>query len=341
MLIGWVWGKYNSSIKDTTYYKVFSPLVIKIFTPMWFYSLLAGALLYAQYQFHERLGDETCTMFVTFGVAIVAAGVWASVTKSDMMRGIFSEEISNVFYQKNQLSERKDIGKIWSNVTKAMYKANFPDIHEEITKKIEKYYLPGDHDHYNKKMVYSMEIVWANQEHTYFKIIEDEITHIEQPSQFDQFKIDFSAIIDIDADEEAISTVKTHYEFQSMKINKDNIDLTKGVQVLKPKHELSVKYSSPQEIVGAKKYKITKREIKIMSLKANPYKSFKANVFNEEFEVNIRYPKDMSIDFLEMGTSPFADNGSSMKETDHNLMKKETKEILFAGQGFCLFMKKL
>lgn len=336
--------KYEDTIRQTTVWKGLAiPFGNLIVNPLWAYLFFSIILWFGGRALFIDQMNEYCILMKSLAVAIFSGGVWASITKSQFMRNVFSDEMRKVIYSKEHLSNRSDIKDLWGRVTVAMYKSKFPDIHEKISNKISEIYLPGDHEYYNDELNYEIDISWVDPNdanNDYIKIVESERSVIKQSEKTDSFAIDFRVGIDIDKVEEEASPTKTSYKFKSMYINGAPIDTKKGFSETREDDILRIRYSSPSNISGAKRYEISKHEEKTYSIYANPYKVFRSKMITENFEVTITYPENLKVDFLEVGTAIFKDVPCNQRQ-GMKIIRKKSPEILLSRQGFCLVFRRV
>lgn len=338
---------FENKIKEHMFYTgVVSPFIGIMLNPIWFF-LIVALIIWSCSGYFSYFGEEYIGVAQSIALAVVSGGVWVAITKSQYMRTVFIEEIRNVMYSKEHLSKRSDVSEIWSNVTQSMYKAKFPEIHEAITDRISADYLPKDHDHYIEDFIYEIDIIWADPNDpncNYIVIAENESSKIKQNDKNHPFSISFSTAIDIDNVEEDSSEIKTSYTFESLFINGVSQDTVKGLS-----NELSnelkseyrhIRFKHPDKIIGSKDYEITKKEKKVYSINSNPYKSFTAIPFIKKLEVKVDYPKDMKIEFLEIGTKRFKDVTYN-ENSNYNTIRKRSREIILTNQGFCLIMQRI
>jgi len=109
-------------------------------------SILADILTYIgvrndKFQFWR----DTCKIF---GQTVITSGVATSLLRTNFFSGILQKQLLKVVYSEQLLENRRDIGEIWSRVSKVLYSNKFPDIADKINDTITKRYFPINKHYY-------------------------------------------------------------------------------------------------------------------------------------------------------------------------------------------------
>jgi len=268
------------------------------------------------------------------GAIIIAGGVFASIVKSSQFSGIFSDLLRNIVYCTEHLEKRKDLELIWEKVSKALCRQKFKDISDDLHNSIKANYLPIDHEYYYKDHNVDIDIEYDAENPGYVFVTESLHTTIISDDTA-KIPVVFKGSIPLIQSERNLTT----YELTELKVNGKDQVLAKVAKVDRNSKELT--YENKIECAGSTTYKIIKKEKKRYSLKANPYRGQNAIWLYDNYAVEIIYPKEISIEFLDMGVLK-----RWHVEKKHNAATKRLKAtyegLIFRKQGFLiLFREKL
>jgi hypothetical protein len=107
----------------------------------------------------------------TIGSISLASGIFAGIAKSNQFTEIYKKIFRDIIYGKEHLDVRKDLEKIWENVTEALIDQKFMKINEKMKQNIKKYFLPMNHDYYyhNFNVDIAIENSTTNQDYIIIK----------------------------------------------------------------------------------------------------------------------------------------------------------------------------
>lgn len=75
------------------------------------------------------------------GSALLAGGIFASITKTMQLSGVFREELENVVFGRKHLKVRSDVKRLWRNATRSLCGSAFEEIDEALHKAIVERFL--------------------------------------------------------------------------------------------------------------------------------------------------------------------------------------------------------
>ena len=113
--------------------------------------LIIGVLMQCAYAFDWFSINKTETQHLykflekSADVILVSALVSFLMNSIEYM-GFFKKELEKIIYSESFLDKRKDIERIWINVSKALFQAKFPQIQEPLLLALKNYYRPDSEE---------------------------------------------------------------------------------------------------------------------------------------------------------------------------------------------------
>lgn len=271
-------------------------------------------------------------VFITAGTVILSSGVFASITKSEHFVKIFKNELRKVIYSEEHLNKRTDLEEMWDKISETLCKKKFSNISKKLLKAIKDYYLPIDEDFYYKDYKIDVDIERDEENPDYIDLQEEIETTIvlENKNGFEYY---FKIQIPIVSGEENLTT----YKLESLIVNGSKVsNFQDKVKIEKKNNFLTVSYR--ETFKGKKEYNVVRKEKKKYSLKVNPYKGHQAVWLYQNFYLDLNYPKDMEIEWMDMGV--LGNWKTTRKDTStSNRLKANYNGLIFRKQGFMLIFK--
>lgn len=123
--------------------------------------LLAGfALVLATFAVRQggiRL-ETVLDILAATGTALLSGGLFAWLTKTAQLKGVFRRDLEGVIYSERHALVRKDVDKLWVAVTRALHNDAFREIEEKIYEAIRLTYLPTNKDFYYRRVERDVEV---------------------------------------------------------------------------------------------------------------------------------------------------------------------------------------
>ena len=248
--------------------------------------------------------------------------------------GFFQEELEKIIYGESFLAQRKDIERVWRNVSNAFFKAKFPEIQEPLMLALKDYGSP-DNDDYSKLSYY----------HNYRTIyhIDDDEEHpgmiaVKDESQFT-----------LKVEDKGKFTFPLKFWTCTTDDNRDEIEQVlsliqvNGKDVTPEEHEptydedtrmMLYHYSIPLE--NETEYKIKYITNSKQRLTDDNYLAFRARWLVKDMRVQIRYPNNYNVLFVNRAVS----GGFTLNNVDDSFQEYEHQGVILKHQGYVIILIK-
>jgi hypothetical protein len=268
-----------------------------------------------------------------FGFTMISGGVFAVIVKSEQFSKIFHNELRGIIYGDEDLKNRLDLEVLWDKVTMALCNQKFKLISKKLHDGVKLFYLPINHEYYYKNHNVEIEIEIDKTNPDYLIVIEETKTTLIS-DDFKPINFKFSSSIPLIKGEEAL----TDYELSSFTVNKEKITL--GNELVVEKTDTHLNVSCDYSVDGKLQYNINRKEKKRYNINANSYRHHNAIWLYENFYLDLSYPKELQITFIEMGVVEKWD----LERKDNNAfnrLKATYNGLIFKKQGFILLLNKI
>lgn len=262
----------------------------------------------------------------TLGEIFLVSSLLSFLTSTIEYLGVFRNALIDVIYDSKFLKTRKDLEKIWLTVSKALFKSKFPNINNALLETIKKNYLPSDEVCYYSDYKNINDIKFDPDNKDYV-IVKNDISFTLKVLDKRPFTFPMNNWICIDGD----NYKNIEFKFLSVTVNGKPIEvINMGENIennqVRFKHEIHLK--------GCTEYQIKQSIYKRYSLKHDNYIGFKAKWLVHNMTVQLFFPEDMDVLFVERGTSK-----------SYNLVKKrdgyleyEYKGLILQKQGYIMIL---
>lgn len=310
---GWARGK-----------KIFSSFAVFIYIAIGIIFLVTSFIWLDEHNFWYKI-------FYTVGTTMLAGGVFASIAKSTQFSDIFSKILRDIIYGHEHLETRKDLEKIWENVTHTLSNKKFMKISDQMGENIKKYFLPLHHDYYYDNYTLDIVIEMDPKNDGYIRLKET----IKYDIICDDEKLNIDIRIRRGIRFDIMNKDLTKYYLRKILVNekeyKPSLDNTTN------KNEIWVGYNF--KLNGSKKYSIKREEEIIYALKFNNLKQHLAIWLYNGFNLSISYPHELYIEFNSLGT--LNDYNIEFKKNKlFNRFEAIYKGLIYKNQGFFLHICK-
>ncbi len=274
-------------------------------------------------------------LFKILGTTILSSGVFMAIAKSHQFTNIIKNELRDVIYADEHLDKRKDIHNIWLKVSDSLCKQKFA-INKDILNTVHENYLPIEEEFYYERFELELNIDFPEGEDEYIEC--EEITTAEIiVKDPDGYNLEFNSWIPLPSNDNN----KTKYELVNLEINGNNMnDPMKSdyMNVSRTKKNLFVQFKRHFK-ENDQTYIIKRTVKKVYSLETNPYDSHIAAWLYKKFIVKINYPKQLKIDFVEVGV--LKQWKTTFKKRRHlNILDAVYNGFVFKNQGFAVIFRK-
>jgi hypothetical protein len=268
----------------------------------------------------------------TIGSISLASGIFAGIAKSNQFTEIYKKILRDIVYGKEHLEVRKDLEKIWENVTESLINQRFAKINDKMKGNIKKYFLPMNHDYYYNNFNVDITIEKSTIHPDYVVIKETTSYTIECEDEDLVIDNKFITGIKIDLANKNLTT----YELKKLFIDgieKKEIGIVKKIEG----NILMIEYKSP--LKDKKTYNIKRIEEKHYNIKFNSIRRHIAVWLYNNCTIDITYPLDIHIDFYNMGVlNEFKIDDKST--ASYNRIKADYNGLIYKNQGFFLHLRK-
>lgn len=249
--------------------------------------LIGGAVILLVVGYWDPLQQASVTwwwnLLPKVGEIIIVGGIIGYISNESTILNSYRSELIKVITCADHLNKRKDVDKIWENVTKVLFKSKFPKIHSELLKVIKSYLPTNEVSYYDDyEVTTTIEYVGDGK----IKVTDDADFYLEAESDkkftFEQDNwvvkgTEFKMAIKIDDEEVKIKQTQ-----------EDNKNQTHYVCTI--------------ELKGKQRYHVEKQTTKIYPLNEDRYIAFRAKYITNNFKITFVTPANLELEFTERGT---------------------------------------
>lgn len=295
-----------------------------------FFSIAILVIAYTCFNETELFRD----VLKTLGFTIISGGVFAVIVKSEQFSKIFQDELRKIVYGQEDLKVRNDLESLWQNVTLALCKQKFKNISEKLHESIKNFYLPITQEYYYKNHNIEIEVE-IDKENSEYVVVTETTTTTLYSDDLKPITLKFSSSIPMVKGEEEL----TIFELLEFKINKVSVDLTNCLKINREDGVLSV--NCEIKVQDKLEYKIIRKEKKRYNLIENSYRHHRAIWLYENFFLELTYPKELKVQFIESGVMDKWNQHLRPLGKDLFRLKADYQGLIFRKQGFILLLNKI
>ncbi|MBR8759247.1 hypothetical protein [Porphyromonas levii] len=290
--------------------------------------IIGGALLI--WHFSGALKHETWNEVIgKLGeIALVSTLITFLIDSAEYF-GVFKKGIEDIIYDAKNLSMRRDIDDIWVRVSKEMFDSKFPHLVKPLMEKIKYNYLPNKEVFYYEDYVTRYDITWDPNE--------KDIIQIQTKTSF---------VIKSDSEKKIILPINNTTCTKPKNKDRINLEYTSFVingvscipkqskrdydnNVVESLHEIPLKDSKTYNVDFTMKQK--------QCIDDDNYIGFRARWIVNKIRVQIFYPEDLNVIFVDRGTTK---RFSEDVKDDKCYAEFQTKELLLRNQGYILILQR-
>jgi hypothetical protein len=258
------------------------------------------------------------------GNSILAGGFFAFFLKSFQLIGIFRDEISNVIFGEDFLTNTTMQYKkeVWKNITNSLYHSSFPDISDKIATIVQNIYIPDELNFYHEDMTIIYE--FKELDDNYIEISEKQTFKIKSNSK----EIKFGSYTEVFKD---TSTDNSDIFLSQFTIDEENIACLPYMEKKSDAKKVSVtiaKKLNNKEVYNVVKYLKTTH-----STESNVFWKNVFSRYTKRVELILPESPNLEVDFL-----PFGLNIAFNKIPNSEISRHE--DLLLPGEGYAIIIKK-
>ncbi|MBR0273843.1 MAG: hypothetical protein IJQ59_07125 [Bacteroidaceae bacterium] len=307
--------------------KLLSPFSYKYFRSgsAWII-LLIGILLYALGYFGINADSIWKEIVIKIGDVLVIGVILGYLSNAAQFLGIFKQDLQDIIYGKEFISQRKDITPLWETVSKQMFRNKFPTLHKDLLNVVNGYFPKDEVSFYNDYEV-NASIEWVNREQGIIKVTDTTTFELiaESKEQFTYPLVTWTKVADNGVYEEKIlefSINQVKPQIESEREFKDGDNICKERKIL---------------LHGYTKYEVRYVREKIYDINVDYYIGFRAKYIVNHLRVCLDYPEGIDATFIFRGTQhDFEDIRHGMS----NRIEKKYKGIILPRQGYIFALQK-
>lgn len=278
--------------------------------------------------------DPKCPGYMIFGIIVpkfaelaFAGSIITILTSNSEVIESYRTELIDIVHDSKLIKYRCNISNIWNNVTKALLKQRFNDIHSELLP-ILKSQIPDEEVSYYRNYDISYDIKWHNKDVGLVDVIET--TSIEVVADTtEEFTFAQNTMIDIEPEQACNCYI--YMKDDSIKVN-GKIEVC---NVKKTENSDSKRHSLTLNLKGSQTYKIEKIVEKRYNIYRDPVLGFRAKYMTKNIEVIFDIPNDLEIYFIENGIQhPF-----EFRKIGDNSCRYKYNGLFLPKQGYNAFLK--
>lgn len=298
-------------------------------------SILCGIALLVISYFID-IGDakeKINKLLYTIGSISLTSGVFAGIAKSNQFKEIYKKLLRDIIYCNEHLEKRSDLEVMWEAITATLTNKKFEKISNLMNENIKKYFLPLQHDYYYDNFSIDINIEKIEGESDFY--IFTEVTKYSIICEDEKLKISNKYLGRLRFN--PADTIKPSYKLKKLSIN-NQVQTDIEVKTYIEKNKYISSYEKP--LVGFTKYDIIREDEKIYNINYNNLRRQLAVWIYHNCQVDITYPKDLDIEFYELGVlNDFIKESKS--NANFNRLKAEYKGLIYKNQGFLLDLSKI
>lgn len=294
--------------------------------PILFLIVGGGLLIWCVFFPFEASSPKWYQFWLKLGEILLVSSLLSFLTSTVEYLGVFRDALTDVIYDNKFLKNRKDLEEIWLKVSKALFKSKFPNINNALLGTIKKNYLPEDEVCYYSDYRNISEIKYDSNDKAYI-IVSNEISFTLKV--VDASKITFPMNNWICTGEDNKDNVE--FKFESVKVNGVLVDVKSKGNFFENNQIL---FKNEIELKGHTEYKIEQVIHKKYLLKDDNYIGFKAKWLVNNMNVQLFYPKEMDVLFVDRGTS---EKFNLVKKRD-GYLEYEYKGLILRKQGYIMIL---
>ena len=280
------------------------------------------------------LDEPTAKIIEKISDVLVIGGVVGFLTNTFQVFGIFKSELEKIIYSYAYVSNRKDVSKIWRDVSSVMFQRKFHSISEDLFSIIQDQYICKDEYSYYDSYRIITDVSWADDNHK-FIIVKDHIRFdlvTEKKGSVElSFAAWFSGIAGLEEGKVYYHKFKCTVDGVEVKENPTN-ERNETANTYKITNVINIDNSS-----GKERYEISiERERKYLYMEDFDI-SFRARYIVKDMVISLSLPDDIKARFICRGTPK-----------DFKIVKNEAnqQEIIYRGlilqrQGYIFALHKV
>ncbi|HJP92420.1 MAG TPA: hypothetical protein VJ875_10720 [Pyrinomonadaceae bacterium] len=278
--------------------------------------------------------ENSSDLVTAFGNELrsIIYGAEEKIARGDVISALI-EAVRGVVYENQVLQQRKDLTDLWETISIAVYKTKYPEISEEIARKVTKEYFPSDDTFYYDLFQENISLT-LKPDKKYIETKEVTTLRIKPLEGPKLLEWKFGWVLYKDPTD----TTKTQFFLDKVEI--DAKEKTKDYQVTlvatPDGKELRATLEIP--LAGKTQYDLRLELRKTYKLELNRQRDMKSSRFINRPEFRVSYnPNDLELEFVPVGTRDKAYENQA-KDLSAPLIWNVYKDLIFPNQGYRLVL---
>lgn len=241
----------------------------------------------------DEIPKAVCIKFADVFIIGVIIGY---LTNAARFLGVFKQELTDVIFAKEFLSNRNDLTNIWINLSQLLFKEKFPAISKDLLSTVRENYFPINSVIYYNDLHIVHDISWQNKEKGIIKVVDSFDFDVITDSENNKIEIPMTTWIDVDG----LKNDDYSVQMDVFNVNSENklTELTCSEQVENGLY----KHHCATTVNGRKKYEIEQKRTKTYSIIKDYDISYRARIIINKLRVELKFPDDIDVNFLPRGT---------------------------------------
>lgn len=241
--------------------------------------------------------------------------------------GVFKQDLQDIIYGKEFIKNRNDLGDIWENVTKQMFKNKFPSLHKDLLAIIGGYLPKEEISYYNDYEAHTT-VEWVDKPSGIIRVTDDiEFELIADNPK--KFLYPIKSWVRVPG-----GSSQTWYknEITSIEVNEKPVDSIENKQTKDGENFCDCR-EIPLE--GSAKYGIKYTRVRQYSINDDYYIGFRAHYIVNRMRVSLDAPADIDVLFTCRGTTKDFEDVSQKGQR----IEKKYKGIILPRQGYLFILR--
>lgn len=296
---------------------------------IWIFIILAIIAFFLGYFVFES-NDTLRSLLYKIGEILAISVCFSFLTSCAELLGIFKKGLEEIMYfDERYLRNRKDIHTLWINVSKALFKSKFPSISTQLMHEIKRTYLHEEEISYYSFHKRNIDIQW-DPEDSSFIIVKEKSSFNVHTINKDKLTIPQTHSVTVN------DLAENQYYVKLIKSVINNKPVQPNISEKKTDDIYTIKYDF--ELEGSEEYNFELEIEKRYSIKYDFFIGFKAKYFVNNLTVELFYPDNMNIEFIDRGTTN--NYKCTNKNKERKCLEYSYKGLILQKQGYILILNR-
>lgn len=260
-------------------------------------------------------------------------GADGTVDRADVITAL-SEGVRGIVYENQALQQRKDLRDLWETITVAVYKTKYPEISEDIARKVTKEYFPSGDTFYYDRFEESISLT-LKPDKTYIET--KEIVTLRIKAINGSQPLDWKYGWNLEKDPSDTATTK--FSLDKVKINEVDKTTEHPVTPEIVQNGKALQAILEIRLEGATEYNLRLETRMTYPYELNRQREVRSRRFVKKPVFRVEYnPDDFVLEFLPIGTDE--DAYECLSEDLSQVIWNAYKDLIFPNQGYRLVLQR-